>query len=174
MYKRQDGAVAAAGTPDYPHLGYATVAKYPGLPEIAGIAADHRPPPDHEFSPYGKFAVDPSRFRRRFPDAPAGALAPVAAVLHPAIGPGERTEVTARRASVDAEAEVLHANLESAFDGAGWHAYLDDERARVESDRSAAVAALARVPAWDVSGPGDLTSGDFADVIAELEGVAAR
>ncbi|MEV7004928.1 hypothetical protein [Streptosporangium sp. NPDC051022] len=153
----EDGSVRATGWPDYPHLGYGTVVKYPGLREIAGLADDYRPAGDHAFSPLGKFAVAPAPFRERFPSAPRGLDAPVVAVLHPSIGPGDRTVAEAvpdRRARV----AVLAGNMESAFDGphAGWHSYLPDLRAGHDGRRHRIVTALGAAPAWRVTGPGDL------------------
>ncbi|MFE0461434.1 hypothetical protein ACFW1A_19515 [Kitasatospora sp. NPDC058965] len=144
----------ATGWPDYPHLGYGTVAKYPGLREIAGLAADYRPRPDHAFSPLGKFAVDPVGFRQRFASAPPGVRAPVAAVVHPAIGPGERTVL----APAAPDAGELLANLESAFEGAHahWHHFLPDRRAGHRAAVEAVIGELAKAPAFTLTGPGDL------------------
>jgi hypothetical protein len=151
------GSAAVSGWPDYPHLGYGTIIKYPGLPQIAGLHEDHEPPPGHAFSPLGKFAIDPAPFRARFACAPAGTLAPLLAVLHPAIGPGntQLTQVTdpaARRA-------LLASATESAFDGthAGWHHFVPDERARHRAQREHVLDLLAEVPAWTLTGAGDLT-----------------
>lgn len=157
----EDGRVLASGWPDHPHLGYGTIVKYPGLAEIAGLGEDHVPPADHAFSPFGKFAVDPVRFRERFPGSPRGLRAPVAAVLHPAIGPGEDTGVAARPDDRAERAALLAANVESAFEGgnAGWHGFLDDRRAAVAPVRDRIVRSLAAVPAWSVTGPGDLRPG---------------
>ncbi|WP_306368976.1 hypothetical protein [Nocardiopsis sp. CC223A] len=157
----EDGRVLAAGWPDYPHLGYGTIAKYPGLPDIAGLGEDHVPPVGHAFSPLGKFAVDPRRFRERFPGAPLGTRAPVAVILHPAIGPGQDTEVAAYRGDRAEHAAVLAANVESAFEGAhaGWHGFLDDRRDAAAPARDRIVRSLAGVPAWTVTGPGDLRPG---------------
>ena len=163
-----DGSVVAAGWPDYPHLGYGTIAKYPGLREIAGIGDDHVPAEGHAFSPVGKFAVDPLAFRDRFPSAPVGVRVPVAAILHPAIGPGERTVVEPLTGSRREHAEMLSANLESAFDGvnAGWHHYLDDGRAAHAAQRDRIIGILAGVPAWTLTGPGDLTAENVPPAIA--------
>lgn len=76
LHEQADGSVLATGWPDYPHLGYGTIAKYPGLREIAGIADGYAPDAGHAFSPVGKFAVDPARFRERFPSAPRGCGCP--------------------------------------------------------------------------------------------------
>lgn len=72
LHELPDGSIRAVGWPDYPHLGYGTIVKYPGLKEIAGIEDGYRPAEGHAFSPVGKFAVDPFRFRDRFPGAHAG------------------------------------------------------------------------------------------------------
>ncbi|MFF5477353.1 hypothetical protein ACFY5C_08440 [Streptomyces sp. NPDC012935] len=160
LHELPDGSVVAAGWPDYPHLGYGTVAKYPGLKEIAGIGDDYVPAEGHAFSPVGKFAVDPLPFRDRFPSAPVGVRVPVAAILHPAIGHGERTVVEPLTGSRQEHAEVLRANVESAFDGAnaGWHHYLDDGRAAHIAQLTRITDILAGVPAWTLTGPGDLTA----------------
>ena len=174
LHEQPDGSVLAAGWPDYPHLGYGTIAKYPGLKEIAGITDDYEPPADHAFSPLGKFAVDPVRFRERFPSAPLGVHVPVAAILHPAIGPGERTLVEPVADDPAAQAAMLHANLESAFDGAnaGWHHYLEDHRERTAEHRARLPRALASVPAWTVSGPGDLDADNLPQAVREAGGDA--
>lgn len=163
LHEQADGQVLAAGWPDYPHLGYGTIAKYRGLKEIAGIGADHVPPADHAFSPIGKFAVDPAGFRARFPGAPRDTHVPVTAILHPAIGPGERTVVEPSRETPEELAAILAANVESAFDGAqaGWHGYVADRRPAQAARRARIVSALALVPAWTVTGPGDLSAGNF-------------
>ncbi|WP_031484463.1 hypothetical protein [Streptomyces bicolor] len=168
LHELPDGSVVAAGWPDYPHLGYGTVAKYPGLREIAGIGDDYVPTEGHAFSPIGKFAVDPLPFRDRFPSGPVGVRVPVAAILHPAIGPGDRTVVEPLAGSRQEHADVLRANVESAFDGAnaGWHHYLDDGRAAHTAQLARITAALAGVPAWTVTGPGDLTAENVPSVIA--------
>ncbi|NLU69830.1 hypothetical protein [Streptomyces sp. HNM0574] len=163
LHEQPDGTVLAAGWPDYPHLGYGTVAKYPGLREIAGLGDDYRPAGDHAFSPFGKFAVDPERFRERFPSAPLGTHVPVAAVVHPSIGPGDRTVLEPVGGSTEDRAAVFEANLESAFDGAhaGWNSYLPDGRAAQAARRGRILARLAAVPAWQLTGPGDLTPGNW-------------
>ncbi|MEU2995568.1 hypothetical protein ACPCAJ_34630 [Streptomyces griseoincarnatus] len=174
LHELPDGSVVAAGWPDYPHLGYGTVAKYPGLREIAGIGDDYVPAEGHAFSPVGKFAVDPLPFRERFPSAPVGVRVPVAAILHPAIGPGERTVVEPLTGSSEDHAEVLRANVESAFDGAnaGWHHYLDDGRAAHTDQVKRITDILARVPAWTLTGPGDLTAENTPAAITGLAEVA--
>ncbi|MFI0982524.1 hypothetical protein ACH4SP_36645 [Streptomyces sp. NPDC021093] len=163
LHEQPDGSVLASGWPDYPHLGYGTIAKYPGLKEIAGIPDGYEPTADHAFSPLGKFAVDPIGFRGRFPSAPRGARVPVAAIVHPTIGPGDRTVLEGCPADPRVLAPLLDANVESAFDGAhsGWHHYLTDARAAQADRRSRITAALAKVPTWQLTGPGDLTGGDF-------------
>ncbi|MFT2020545.1 hypothetical protein ACMA1D_32685 [Streptomyces sp. 796.1] len=160
LHELSDGLVVAAGWPDYPHLGYGTVVKYSGLRKIAGIGDDYVPVEGHAFSPVGKFAVDPLPFRERFPSAPVGVRVPVAAILHPAIGPGERTIIEPLTGSRADHAEVLRANVESAFDGtsAGWHHYLDDSRAAHTARVKRITDILAGVPAWTLTGPGDLTA----------------
>ncbi|MFJ3777150.1 hypothetical protein ACIPX0_36175 [Streptomyces sp. NPDC090075] len=173
LHELSDGSVVAAGWPDYPHLGYGTIAKYPGLREIAGIGEDYEPAEGHAFSPVGKFAVDPLPFRDRFPSAPVGVRVPVSAILHPAIGPGDHT-VVARVAGEPAEhAADLDANVESAFDGAhaGWHGFLDDGRAAHAERRARITAVLSGVPAWKLTGPGDLTA---ENTPAEVGGKADR
>ncbi len=174
LHELPDGSVVAAGWPDYPHLGYGTIAKYPGLKEIAGIGDDYTPAEGHAFSPLGKFAVDPLPFRDRFPSAPVGVRVAVAALLHPAIGPGERTAVEPLTGSREEHAEVLRANVESAFDGAnaGWHHYLDDHRAAHAAQRDRITGILSGVPAWTVTGPGDLTTENVPPAIAGPAGVA--
>ncbi|MEU8779612.1 hypothetical protein [Streptomyces sp. NPDC048606] len=169
LHERPDGSVLAAGWPDYPHLGYGTVAKYPGLKEIAGLSDDYEPRADHAFSPLGKFAVHPVRFRERFPSAPLGAHVPVTAILHPAIGPGEHTLVEPAADGTEAQEAQLRANLESAFDGAHacWHHYADDLRERTADRRDRITRALADVPAWTVTGPGDLTPQNTPALIAD-------
>lgn len=168
LHELPDGSVVAAGWPDYPHLGYGTVAKYPGLKEIAGIGDDYVPAEGHAFSPVGKFAVDPLPFRDRFPSAPVGVRVPVAAILHPSIGPGEHTVVEPLTGSRQEHAEVLRANVESAFDGAnaGWHHYLDDNRAAHTAQLTRITDTLSQVPAWTLTGPGDLTAENTPPLIA--------
>ncbi|BCL18192.1 hypothetical protein ACPCBX_05950 [Streptomyces tuirus] len=78
------------------------------------------PAEGHAFSPVGKFAVDPLPFRERFPSAPVGVRVPVAAILHPAIGPGERTVVEPLTGSREDHAEVVRANV----DPRNYHAFL--------------------------------------------------
>ncbi len=167
LHEHTGGVPLAAGWPDYPHLGYGTIAKYQGLKEIAGIDAGYRPPAGHEFSPTGKFAVDPGPFRVRFPGAPSDTHVPVTAILHPSIGPGERTIV---EPCEQGRAELVAANVESAFDGAhaGWHGYVDDQRAAHAERRARVVSALAHLPAWTVTGPGDLDAGNFPPRRAEV------
>ncbi|NEB00670.1 hypothetical protein [Streptomyces sp. SID13726] len=168
LHELPDGSVVAAGWPDYPHLGYGTVAKYPGLKEIAGIGDDYEPAAGHAFSPVGKFAVDPLPFRDRFPSAPVGVRVPVAAILHPAIGPGADTVVEPLTGGREEHAQVLRANVESAFDGAnsGWHHYLDDERAAQAARLTRITEVLAGVPAWTLTGPGDLTAANTPPLIS--------
>lgn len=160
LHELPDGSIRAVGWPDYPHLGYGTIVKYPGLKEIAGIEDGYRPAEGHAFSPVGKFAVDPFRFRDRFPGAPCGVRAAVSAILHPSIGPGDRTVLEAVADAAPARAAVLEANVESAFEGAGsgWHGYMDDLRSAQVERRARIIASLSGVPAWRLSGPGDLTA----------------
>lgn len=174
LHELPGGSVVAAGWPDYPHLGYGTVAKYPGLREIAGIGDDYVPAQGQAFSPVGKFAVDPQPFRARFPTAPVGVRAPVAAVLYPAIGPGERTVVEPLTGSRAENAEALRAHVESAFDGAHacWHHYFDDGRAAHTAQVARVTEALAGVPAWTLTGPGDLTAEVTPVAITGRAGVA--
>ncbi|HEX4788692.1 MAG TPA: hypothetical protein VH372_09545 [Actinospica sp.] len=150
-----ESGLYVTGWPDYPHLGYGTIAKYPGLREIAGIGADYVPAPEQAFSPLGKFAVAPEPFRRRFPGAPRGLRAPVAAIVYPSIGPGDETLL----APADNDVPTVRATLESAFDGrnAFWHRYLDDRRAAASAEVNRTLAALAEIPAFSLTGPGDLT-----------------
>jgi hypothetical protein len=163
VHEQPDGRVLAAGWPDYPHLGFETIVKYPGLRRIAGIAEDYRPTEDQAFSSVGKVAVDPIGFRRRFPSAPLGVHVPVSAIVHPSIGPGDRTVVTPVEGSADDRTALLEANVESAFDGAdsGWNGYLTDRRAAHADRRSRILARLAEVPAWRLAGPGDLTTDNW-------------
>lgn len=151
-----DGEVRAAGWPDYPHLGHGTVMKYPGLAGIAGVTEADAPAED--FSPHGKFPVDPARFRERFPSAPAGATAPVAGVLHPSIGPGA-TRVEPLAGGVGAHAAALAANTETGFNAEPWHRFLPDLRNERAAERERALAAVAARPAWSLTGRGDLTPG---------------
>ncbi|QDQ14997.1 hypothetical protein [Streptomyces spectabilis] len=169
LHEQPDGSVLASGWPDYPHIGYGTIAKYAGLREIAGLADGYEPAADHAFSPVGKFAVDPVRFRERFPSAPRGVRAPVSAIIHPSIGPGDRTVLAACAPDPQKRVASLDANVESAFDGAnaGWHHYLTDARAAQADRRRRITAALATVPAWLLTGPGDLTADDFPLPVAE-------
>lgn len=150
-----DQGLYATGWPDYPHLGYGTIAKYPGLREIAGIGADYVPAPEQAFSPFGKFAVDPAGFRRRFPGAPRGLRAPIAAIVYPAIGPGDATVL----APAAHDTATVRATLESAFDGANafWNHFLDDGRAEQGEAVDRVLAAIAGLPAFALTGPGDLT-----------------
>ena len=163
----EEGRILAAGWPDHPHLGYGTIVKYPGLSEIAGLEEGHVPPVDHAFSPLGKFAVDPLRFRERFPGAPPKTRTPVGAILHPEIGPGEDTEVITFPGDHAEHLAILTANVESAFEGAhaGWHGFLDDRREAVAPVRDRIVRSLAEVPAWTVTGPGDLRPGRIPDLL---------
>ncbi|MFB7631687.1 hypothetical protein ACFC0M_12155 [Streptomyces sp. NPDC056149] len=159
VHEQPDGTPLAAGWPDYPHLGYGTIAKYPGLKEIAGIAGDYQPTAGQAFSPIGKFAVDPYGFRERFPSAPLGLAVPVTGIIHPSIGPGDHTVLAPFPTDPAERTEALAANIESAFDGAnaGWHHYLDDGRAQHTERRARIAAELAKAPAWTLTGPGDLT-----------------
>ncbi|MFJ6752104.1 hypothetical protein ACIQNI_28560 [Streptomyces sp. NPDC091266] len=168
VHEQSDGSVLAAGWPDYPHLGYGTLAKYPGLREIAGIEDGYEPASGHAFSPVGKFAVDPFGFRERFPSAPLGVSLPVSGVIHPSIGPGDRTAVAPFPPGHAPRTEALASNIESAFDGAnaGWHHYLDDGRARHAERRARIAAELAKVPAWTLTGPGDLTPDNTPGLLA--------
>ncbi|WP_250306260.1 hypothetical protein [Streptomyces sp. A 4/2] len=174
LHELADGSVVAAGWPDYPHLGYGTVVKYPGLKEIAGLGDDYVPAEGHAFSPVGKFAVDPLPFRDRFPSAPSGVRVPVAAILHPAIGPGDHTTVEPLSGDRQEHAEMLRANVESAFDGAnaGWHHYLDDNRAAFAEQRMRITDVLAGVPAWTLTGPGDLTAENVPAAIGGSAGIS--
>ncbi|POM24361.1 HprK-related kinase B [Actinomadura rubteroloni] len=168
LIERDGGALVVAGWPDYPHLGYHTIMKYPGLAEIAGLPADYRPPEASAFSPFGKVAVNPVGFRERFPGVPCGAELPVAALLSPAIGPGERTSVTPVASVAGPRIEELREVAESAFDGAhaAWHSFVPDRRGGHVVGRERILAALAAVPAWRVRGRGDLSGVALPDVLA--------
>ena len=152
------GGTVVTGWPDYPHLGFATIDKYPGLREIAGITDDYVPNPDHAFSPIGKFAVDPLAFRDRFPSAPLDISAPVEAILFPRIGPGEETVLTRLEWSSPAVArERIESLDESPYSGrhSDWHRFITADTARHAERRAAIIGDLAGVPAWSVEGPGD-------------------
>ncbi|GAA1072715.1 phosphoenolpyruvate carboxykinase (ATP) [Nocardiopsis metallicus] len=146
--RQPDGSLLVSGWPDYPHLGYGTIAKYPGLAEIAGATAE---PEGHAFSPYGKYAVDPLPFRERFPSAAPGLRVPARTVLYPGIGPGPT-----RLTPVAGDAETLAANTESAFDGPRWHTFLPDLRDRWADSRAGVLTELAALPSLALTGEGDL------------------
>ncbi|WP_168209146.1 hypothetical protein [Agromyces intestinalis] len=155
--------IVVQGWPDYPHLGYATITKFDGLPAIAGIDPEASAPEGHAFSPFNKYAVDPVGFRERFPSAePDDRWVPVA-ILEPAIGPGEATRVQPIVESAEERVRGLDANDESPFDGthAGWIRFVPDLRAAQRERRARILAALATVPAWRVDGPGDLVDLPF-------------
>ena len=153
------GRPVASGWPDYPHLGYSTIRKYEGLSEIARLEKDYVPAPDHEFSPYGKTAVDPLSFRSRFPDAPVGTAAPVQAIFFPRIGPGVETEF--KQINPGSEGEVLLALQgfqESMFseNRALWHHYFKSGPDLTTPSNSEIMLGLARMPVWTITGPGDV------------------
>ncbi|MGW8436182.1 hypothetical protein ACWGKS_13605 [Nocardiopsis sp. NPDC055879] len=143
-----DGAPLVSGWPDYPHLGYGTIVKYPGLAEIAGAVNE---PEGHAFSPLGKYAVDPGPFRERFANAAPGTTVPVRAVLYPSIGPGPTELTPSRPAPSD-----LAGHAESGFDGPVWHHFVPDLRERWVEQRSHLLACLAEVPSLRLTGMGDL------------------
>jgi len=153
-----EGDVVVTGWPDYPHLGYGTIAKYDGLPAIAGIADDFEPDAAQAFSAYNKFAVDPSGFRERFRSAAKNLEGTVALVLHPNIGPGDSTQLVAASESAGERAQYLRDNIESGFSGsyAGWHTFISDETAVHTASSDAILTELGRLEAWEVTGPGDL------------------
>ncbi|WP_116246239.1 hypothetical protein [Nocardiopsis sp. FIRDI 009] len=154
LREQPDGAVLASGWPGYPHLGHGTIAKYPGLPEITDVSPEEAPAAD--FSPYGKYAVDPVRFRERFPSTPVGLSFPVRGVLHPRIGPGT-TRVTPLTGGTEGHVSALAANVESAFGAPVWHRLTDDRRATHRERRGRVLRTLGPCPAWSLTGPGDLT-----------------
>ncbi|QWL28854.1 hypothetical protein E2R33_09750 [Rathayibacter toxicus] len=169
--QNSEGAIVVTGWPDYPHLGYATIAKYEELPAIAGIADDYPPPDDHAFSPKGKFAVDPQRFRERFPSAEAAAEATVEGILFPSIGPGECTVFTPVEWSTpDAAREYLISLEESPFSGkySSWHHYSEPCASRHSVRRDAILNYLVTVPAWRVTGPGDVSDVPWSRVSADV------
>jgi hypothetical protein len=155
LREQPDGSVHAFGWPDYPHLGYSTVVKYPGLPNITGITTDYQPDPNHAFSPYGKFAVDPAKFRSRFALAPMGVHGMLSVIICPEIGPGNQTEFK----NIVLDVEELTVNLESAFTSshAQWHHFIEDDRSLHIEQRARILAAVAEIPALSLTGPGDLT-----------------
>lgn len=155
--RNAEGRTVLAGWPDYPHLGYATIAKYPGLKDIAGLGDEFIPEPGFEFSPVGKFAVNPAGFRERFPSASRGLEAPTEVILFPRIGAGEETTFDA----VTGPEEVLRRLSEldeSPFTGkyAGWTSFIASRREAHAEERAAMLHELAAAPAWDVRGPGDI------------------
>lgn len=154
------------GWPDYPHLGYGTIAKYPGLLDIAGLGADHVPASGHDFSPYGKYAVDPTGFRKRFPSAANGVVAHPTPILHPNIGPGDSTRLTPIEGSRADRAAELAANIESPFSGkhAAWQTFSQDRTAAHALTHERVLLALAEEPAWLLTGPGDLDESNFPPV----------
>ncbi|WGD37082.1 hypothetical protein [Lysinibacter sp. HNR] len=149
--------LSVRGWPDYPHLGYATIMKYPGLSAIAGISAAAAPE-GHEFSPYNKYAVDPAGFRARFPSALGNGSWVPRGILHASIGPGENTVVCLLRQSVSERVQEFDTHDESAFSGqhADWMRFIPDRRAEQSEQRARTLAQLAELPAWTVHGPGDL------------------
>ncbi len=161
-----DGQPQIVGWPDYPHLGYGTIAKYSGLLEIAGLGSDHVPADGHEFSPYGKYAVDPTRFRERFPSAANGLVTTPTLILHPNIGPGELTRLAPVEGSAADRAAELAANIESSFSGkyAAWQTFSSNRTAQHAAVHERLLLALAEEPAWQLTGPGDLDSSNFPPV----------
>ncbi|MGW5875304.1 hypothetical protein ACWFMI_01960 [Nocardiopsis terrae] len=146
--RQPDGSLLVSGWPDYPHLGYGTIAKYPGLAEIAGVGAE---PEGHAFSPYGKYAVDPAAFRERFPCAAPDLCVPARAFLYPRIGPGPTWLVPTA-----GDPEGLAANTESAFDGPVWHTFVPDLRAGWADSRARILDELSGLPSLALTGEGDL------------------
>jgi hypothetical protein len=164
----RDGRFVVSGWPDYPHVGYATIDRYDGLRALAGIPDDYVPESGYEFSPYNKYAVDPKGFRARFPSAPSGLACPPTLLIHPNIGPGERTVLTPVAANPAGRAADLEHNLESAFDGphAGWQTFLPDRTAGVRATHAHLLRLLAEVPAYDLTGPGDLAETELPAEVA--------
>ena len=150
----QAGEPRAAGWPDYPHLGYATILKHEGLAALAGIDPRDPAPDGHAFSPTGKYAVDPFAFRDQFATSRHSAGLPVRALVLPAIGPGAAT--TLHRLAPSELRERLHANIDSAFEtsSATWNAFTP--RAPDVPDPGPLLDRLATLPAFAVRGPGDL------------------
>lgn len=153
-----DGQTVLAGWPDYPHLGYATIVKYPGLKDIAGLSDEFIPEPGFEFSPVGKFAVNPAGFRERFPSARRGLEAPAEVILFPGIGAAAETTFEA----VTGPEEVLRRLREldeSPFTGkhAGWTSFIRSHREAHAVERDTMLNDLSAAAAWDVRGPGDVT-----------------
>ena len=156
--KNANGDVIVAGWPDYPHLGYGTIAKYDGLPSIAGIDDDFEPDEAQAFSPFNKFAVDPTPFRERFPSAERGLEGPVSLVLHPNIGPGASTRIVRASEVASERTQYLRDNIESGFGGtySGWHTFVANETAKHAELTEEIVSALGELDAWEIQGPGDL------------------
>lgn len=155
--RESGGPALCSGRPDHPHLGFATLVKYPELMEAAGLPPGHRSSPDHAFSPLGTYTVPPQEFRRRFPAPPVGTRAPVRAVVSPDIGPGARTELTPTDHTPDRVASFL----ESAFASpdAFRHRAVPDRTASTAENRGRVVQAIASVPAFTLTGPGALSPG---------------
>ena len=163
-----DGDFEIAGWPDYPHLGYATIAKYDGLRAIAGLSDAHVPASDYEFSPYNKYAVGLAGFRARFANAPQGLTCRPTLVIQPDIGPGEQTVLTPVADALDKRVADLEHNLESGFSGphAGWQTFSENLTALHRETQQRLLRLLAGVPAFELSGPGDLTVDIFGPVLA--------
>lgn len=145
--------VRVAGWPDYPHLGEATLAAYPGLPAMAGLPEPFVPAAARAFSPLGKVPLPPQEFRARFPVAPAGARPPLVGVLYPRIGPGPTRFVDVSGTRADRRG-LLASAVESGFEGphAFWTEAVADARAAQRSRRRHLLDAAARLPAWVVEG----------------------
>ena len=165
-----DGRTVLVGWPDYPHLGYATISKYSGLKGIAGLSDDFVPEPGFEFSPIGKFAVNPAGFRERFPSADRGQEVPAHAILFPGIGAADETTFEL----VSESAEVLRRLREldeSPFTGkhSGWTGFVQSRRDEHAAEREALLRELSTASAWDVRGPGDITEIPWARAGAALD-----
>lgn len=162
----ESGDVILTGWPDYPHLGFGTIDRYPGLLRIAGIPDDYVPATEQVFSPLGKFAVDFTGFRVRFPGAARGFHSQPAEIILPNIGPGETTEVRDIGGSVGDRRRLLNANLESAFAGAhaGWQSFSENHTGAHAAAHDAIITALCTLPMREITGPGDLRGSAYAPV----------
>ncbi|GAB3709525.1 hypothetical protein [Nocardiopsis oceani] len=121
------------------------------LTETLRFLGSHVTTEGHAFSPYSKYAVDPVRFRKRFPSAAPGLRVPVRSVLYPRIGPGPT-----RLTPLAPDPSALAANTESAFDGPLWHTFVPDLRDRWSESRAEILRGLSVAPAQGLTGGGDL------------------
>lgn len=158
-----DVAPRVSGWPDYPHLGYATIVKHPGLAALAGIDPGEQAPDGHAFSATGKYPLDPFGFRELFASSDRTTGLRVRALLLPAIGPGSATTLDA--AAPDEAREHLHAHVTSAFStSAGtWNAFTRPEAGGPDAAR--VLDRLALAPAYRLRGPGDLAGVTLPDTI---------